>query len=94
MPGFSSGWFAKVTIETNQVTYLTVRLNVGSASDTVTVSSDSTPIFDTTGNTLSTTIDLKQVENLPTAYRDVFSLAFMVPNAVDDNFNNRPGWGG
>lgn len=90
-PGFSSSEYVKVTIQTNQVTNLTVSLKVGAASDTVTVSADTSPIFNTTQNTLSTTIDLKQVEDLPTGARDVFSLAFLVPGAVDDNFNNLPG---
>jgi hypothetical protein len=90
-PGFSSSEYVKVTIQTNQVTNLTASLKVGAASDTVTVSADTSPIFNTTQNTLSTTIDLKQVEDLPTAARDVFSLAFLVPGAVDDNFNNLPG---
>ena len=89
--GFNSSDYAKVTIQTNQVTNLTVSLKVGAATDTITVSSDTSPIFDTTGNTLSTTIDMKQVQDLPTAARDVFSLAFLVPGAVDDNFNNLPG---
>ena len=89
--GFSSSDYPNVTIQTNQVTNLTVTLKVGAATDTVTVSSETSPIFDTTQNTLSTTIDMKQVEDLPTAARDVFSLAFLVPGAVDNNFNNLPG---
>ena len=89
--GFSSSQYDKITIQTNQVTNLVVKLSVGAASDTVTVTSDTTPIFDTSGNTLSTTMDMKQVEDLPTGYRDVFSLAFLVPGAVDDNYNNLPG---
>jgi hypothetical protein len=89
--GFSSSDYPSLTIQTNQVTNLTVTLKVGSATETVTVSADTSPIFDTTQNTLSTTIDMKQVEDLPTGARDVFSLAFLVPGAVDDNFNNLPG---
>ncbi len=90
-PGFSNSQFAKVTIQTNQVTNLTVSLGVGAATDTVTVNSDTSSILNTTQNTLSTTIDLKQVADLPTGARDVFSLAFLVPGAVDNNFNNLPG---
>jgi len=89
--GFGSSDYANVTIQTNQVTNLMVTLKVGAATDTVTVNAESSPIFDTTQNTLSTTIDMKQVEDLPTAARDVFSLAFLVPGAVDNNFNNLPG---
>jgi hypothetical protein len=90
-PGFSSADYPKVTIQTNQVTNLEVTLKVGSASDTVTVSAETGSILNTTQNTLATTIDLKQVEDLPTYGRDVSGLAFLVPGAVDDNFNNLPG---
>ena len=89
--GFATSEYAKVTIQTNQVTNLEIHLKVGATSETVTVTGDSSPILNTTQNTISTTIDLKQVEDLPTLARDVFSLAFLVPGAVDDNFNNLPG---
>jgi hypothetical protein len=90
-PGFSSSEYERVTITTNQVTNITAKLKVGGSNETVTVSSDTNALLNTTQNTLSTSIDLKQVEDLPTAARDVFSLAFLVPGAVDDNFNNLPG---
>jgi len=89
--GFATTQFSKVTVQTNQVTNLTATLKVGASSETVSVSSTTSPILNTTTNTLSTTLDLKQVENLPTSARDVRSLAFLVPGAVDDDFNNLPG---
>jgi hypothetical protein len=89
--GFTSSQYPRVTIQTNQVTNLSVTLKVGSASETVTVSAANSPILNTTGNTLSTTIDLKQVEDLPYGGRDVGSLAFLVPGAVDNDINNLPG---
>jgi hypothetical protein len=89
--GFSTSNYAKVTIQTNQVTNLSVKMQVGSTTETVNVASDASALLNTTQNTVSTTIDLKQVEDLPTLARDVFSLAFLVPGAVDDNFNNLPG---
>ena len=89
--GFSTSSYASVTVQTNQVTNINATLKVGSATESVAVVADSSPIFNTTQNTLSTTLDLKQVEDLPTAARNVFSLAFLVPGAVDDNFNNLPG---
>ena len=89
--GFSSSEYAKVTITTNQVTNLAVALKVGEATEVVNVASDRSPILNTTSNTLSTNVDLKQVEDLPTLARDVSSLAFLVPGAVDNNFNNLPG---
>jgi Carboxypeptidase regulatory-like domain len=89
--GFTTSRYAKVTIQTNQVTNLEVHMKVGATSETITVSGETSPILNTTQNTLSTTVDLKQVEDLPTFARDTFSLAFLVPGAVDDNFNNLPG---
>ena len=89
--GFQSKVYPSVTIQVNQVTDLTVKLEVGSASQSVTVSALSSPLLDTTSNTLATTVDLKQVDELPLAGRDAFGLAFLVPGAVDDNFNNLPG---
>src|SRR6202000_2732430 len=76
---------------TNQVTNLAVSLKVGAASETVTVTTDRSSIFNTASNTLSTNMDMKQVQDLPTAARSVRSLAFLVPGAVDDNINNLPG---
>ncbi len=89
--GFESKIYPSVTVQTNQVTDLKITLNVGAASQTVSVSGDTSPLLDTTQNAISTTIDLKQVDDLPVAGRDVFGLAFLVPGAVGDNFNNLPG---
>ena len=89
--GFASNQYDKVTITTNQVTNLAVSLKVGVPTETVTVTSDRSPILDATSNTLSTNLDMKQVADLPTSGRSVSALAFLVPGAVDDNFNNLPG---
>jgi hypothetical protein len=89
--GFSATVYPSVTVQTNQVTDLKVTLKVGASTQSVQVSGDSSPLLDTTQNTLSTTVDLKQVEDLPVFGRDLFPLAFLVPGAVGDNFNNLPG---
>ncbi len=89
--GFNTKVYPTVTIQTNQVTDLKVTLTVGAAAQTVSVSGDSTPLLDTTQNTLSTTIDLKEINDLPIAGRDLFPLAFLVPGAVGNDFNNLPG---
>ena len=89
--GFESKFYPSVTIQTNQTTDLRVALAVGATTQTVAVSGDSSPLLDTTENALSTTIDLKQVDDLPVFARDLFPLAFLVPGAVGNNFNNLPG---
>lgn len=89
--GFETKAYSSVTVQTNQTTDLRVTLVVGSTSQTVAVSGNESPLIDATENTLATTLDLKQVDNLPIGGRDVFSLAFLVPGAVGNNFNNLPG---
>lgn len=89
--GFTSKVYSSVTIQSNQVTNLVVTLTVGAATQTVTVSANTTPLLQTTSDALSTTINLKEVQDLPVYGRDVFSLAFLVPGAAGNNFNNLPG---
>ena len=89
--GFETKVYPSVTIQTNQTTDLKVTLALGVATQTVSVSGDTSPLLDTTENTVSTTIDLKEVEDLPVYGRDLFPLAFLVPGAVGNNFNNLPG---
>ncbi len=89
--GFSTKSYPSITVQTNQVTDINVKLAVGNIAQQVTVSAESSPILDTSSNTLSTTVDLKQVNDLPLYGRNLFSLAFLVPGAVDNDINNLPG---
>jgi len=89
--GFTTRLYPSVVIQTNQVTDLAVTMQVGSTSQTVTVSGTSSPLLQTTDNTISTTVDLKEVQDLPVYGRDAFNFAFMVPGAAGNNFNNLPG---
>ncbi len=89
--GFGSKVYPSVAIQTNQVSSLKITLEIGVATQSVSVSSDVSPILDTTSNALSTTLDLKQVDSLPLGGRDAGQLAFLVPGAVNNNFNNLPG---
>lgn len=86
--GFSSQSYPSITIQTNRVTDLVVTLAVGAETQTVTVSGNEAPILDTTDNAISTTIDLKEVQDLPTFGRDTFALASLVPGSVGNDFNN------
>lgn len=89
--GFATSQYSKVVVTTNQVTNLAVALKVGATTETVSVAADRSPILNTTSNTLSTNLDMKQVADLPTSARSVRALAFLVPGAVDDDINNLPG---
>ena len=89
--GFSTKVYQSVTVQTNQTTSLVVALELGADTQSVSVSDDTTPLLDSTSNTLSTTLDLKQVDELPLSGRDAAGLQFLVAGAVGNNFNNLPG---
>src|SRR5579859_6999470 len=89
--GFSTKVYASVTVQTNQTTSLVVALELGAETQSVSVSGDTTPLLESASNTLSTTLDLKQVDQLPLSGRDASGLQFLVAGAVGNNFNNLPG---
>lgn len=89
--GFGAKVYPLVTIQTSQVTDIKVTLTVGAATATVSVSGDSTPVLDTTSNTIADTLDMKQVQDLPLQGRDAYGLSFYVAGAVGNNFDNLPG---
>lgn len=89
--GFSDQEYPSITIQTNQVTPLNVTLALGVATQKIEVSGNEAPILDTTQNTIATTVDLKQVQDLPIIGRDAFALAFLTPGSVGNDINNLPG---
>jgi hypothetical protein len=68
--GFQTSVYPSVTIQTNQVSNVKVSMSIGEATTNVSVSSDVSPILDSTSNSLTTTIDLKEVDSLPLNGRD------------------------
>jgi hypothetical protein len=92
-PGFGVQVFPLVTIQSSQVTNIKVTLQLGSATQSVSVSDEASPLLETSQTALSTTLDIKQIEDLPISGRDAFPLAFLVAGAVGNNFNNLPGGG-
>ena len=98
--GFESLRFGAVEVQTARVTDIRGVLKVGHATQTVQVSDTASPVIEASSNALSTTIDTKQVVNLPLQGRDVTSLQFLVPGWTSDStsgvtrngtFNNMPG---
>ena len=89
--GFNEQLYPSVTIQAGQVTSIKVVLKVGAATQSVSVSSEASPLLETQQTTLTITMDVKQIEDLPVEGRDAFPLAFLVPGAVGNNFNNLPG---
>src|SRR6266704_1090325 len=105
--GFQPQVFGSVQVQTARMTDIRATLQVGGTTEAVQVISDAAPLVESLSTVLATTIDTKQVVNLPIQGRNVFKLTFLTPGwtsvplgivsqttlAVGDNgtFNNLPG---
>ena len=74
---FQTQVFTDITVHATQVTDITVNLKVGQESETVEVRESETPLVESTSSVISTTIDMKQLEDLPLNGRDVSQLSFL-----------------
>jgi hypothetical protein len=74
---FQSQVFTDVTVHATTVTDIAVNLKVGQSSETVEVRENETPLVESTSSVISTTIDVKQLEDLPLNGRDVSQLAYL-----------------
>src|SRR6185503_4273245 len=66
-----------------QANGIDIELEVGQASDMVTVT-EASPLIDTETSNLSRTVDAKQIQTLPSAGRDPFQLLQLAPGAFGD----------
>ncbi len=63
--GFQNEVFNSVVSEAAQTTDLTATLQIGVTTTTVEVEASATPVVEESSNAIGTTIDLKQIEDLP-----------------------------
>ncbi len=77
--GFETRVYDTVTVQAGRVTDISVTLNVSAQTVRVEVGESATPLVESTTNAVGTTIDTKQMEELPTQGRDVTQLANLVP---------------
>ncbi len=96
--GFESQVFTSVQVQTARATTVNATLKVGGTTQTVTVVDAVTPLVETDANVLATTLDTKQVVNLPVNGRSVFGFALLVPGwasigagSTTGTMNNMPG---
>ena len=80
-PGFQAMRFPQVVVQSGQYTDLRATLQIGAINSTVTVKGSSVPLLQTTSDAISSNIDIKQLNDLPLAGRDVSQLASLVPGA-------------
>jgi hypothetical protein len=78
--GFAGDVFDQVTVYTGRTTDLNVSVKVGSTAQTVEVSAAS-EVLETTTNTLATTVNADDIQDLPLNGRDVLPFAQLVPGA-------------
>jgi hypothetical protein len=77
--GFNTQQNDKVVVQAGQVTDLTIMLKVGAGAVKVVVSAEAVPLLQTTSTTISATINVKQLQDLPLSGRNVSTMAFLVP---------------
>jgi hypothetical protein len=77
--GFAQQAFDSVIVHSSQVTSLTASLNIGQANQTIQVSESATPVLETSSNAIGTVVDMKQIQDLPVADRDLSSLSRLTP---------------
>jgi len=77
--GFQTDVLNSVIVQAGRVTDVKVELKVGAATEQVVVEAGAIPLVETTSNAIATTIDMKQIEDLPLQGRDVSALAQLSP---------------
>jgi hypothetical protein len=83
--GFSGKTLTDLTIIPEQANTVNVQLALGSASESVTVSTGEVPALDTATANISGTITSNQIQHMPSFNRNVFELASLAPGMFGDN---------
>ena len=73
--GFKTQVYDAVVVEAARTTDISAVLRVGAAAETVEVNGGAAPLVETTTNSIGTTIDMKQIEDLPIQGRDLAQLS-------------------
>ena len=82
--GFQAKTLNGVQIKPEQANGLDVTLDLGEATQTVTVNGAQAPLLNTETGTLSGTVTSNQIQHLPSFNRDVFQLAQLTPGVFGD----------
>ena len=76
-----------IVLELGQSPSINAQLAVGSTNETVTVTS-AAPLINTTNGTVASTVENREIENLPIVDRDVYSLLTLVPGVQTSSSAN------
>jgi len=88
--GFKQKVLEKVKVIAEQANAVNVELELGQASEIVTVT-DATPLIDTETSNVSGTVSAQQIQTLPSFGRDVFQLLQLAPGAFGDGAQSSGG---
>ena len=91
--GFKTQVFNSVSVEASKTTEVASTLAVGAVMETVVVNTNEAPLVETTTNSISSTIDLKQIEDLPLPGRDLSAMSTLAPGYTG-NFYTGGTWNG
>jgi len=82
-PGFKQKQLENIKVIAEQANAVNVTLEIGQATESVTVT-DASPLIDTETGMLSGTVTTQQIQALPSFGRDVFQLLQLAPGAFGD----------
>lgn len=91
---FQTQVFDSVVVQAGQVTDVKASLRVGAASERVVVTGTASPILQTSSNAIGTTIDMKEIEDLPVGGRDISGLASLTPGFASSTADSGGTWNG
>jgi len=77
--GFKSTVVSPIRVQAARTTDVAAVLQVGSVSQTVEVNGGAAEVLETSSNMIGTTIDVKQIEDLPLGGRDLTQLSYLTP---------------
>lgn len=83
--GYQNEIVAQVIVHAALTTDVNVALKVGRSNQTVEVSAGTASLLESSSNAIGTVVDLKQIEDLPLAGRDLTQLATYTPGYGGDN---------
>ena len=89
--GFKKQVLDHVAILAEQANSLTVQLEVGTASETVTVNAAETPVMDTSTGSISGTVSQNDLAKMPDFGRDPLQLAQLAPGMFGDSSQSAGG---
>ncbi len=85
-PGFRNESIGPFTLEIDQVAQIDAKLQVGQATESMTVSEAAAPILNTENATLGTSIDANTLESMPLNGLNPYIAAMIVPGALNPTF--------